>query len=228
MQWWPPNWAAITALVAMGSDGTLGEVVNGVLTAEHKRVIPIGAIPAGTGNDFITGNRLFSNLSEAIQALARPKLRQFDVMLVQDADGPSRYAVNSVGVGFDAYVCKRVAELESKKIGSRSYAFEVLRGLLAFQPAYMKISLDGEERCAERAWLCAVMNSQNLGGGLKIIPGAVSDDRHSTWGTFRYSKIRACRPLVESLQRHPCGQAGYSLVKASKPSSMLRTIIPVT
>jgi YegS/Rv2252/BmrU family lipid kinase len=166
------------ALVAMGGDGTLGEVVNGVLTAEHKRVIPIGAIPAGTGNDFITGNRLFSNLSEAIQALARPKLRQFDVMLVQDADGPSRYAVNSVGVGFDAYVCKRVAELESKKIGSRSYAFEVLRGLLAFQPAYMKISLDGEERCAERAWLCAVMNSQNLGGGLKIIPGAVSDDRH--------------------------------------------------
>ena len=84
--------------------------------------------PGGDRKRFHTGNRLFSNLSEAIQALARPSFRQFDVMLVQDADGPSRYAVNSVGVG-STPMCASVAELESKKIGSRSYAFEVLRGL---------------------------------------------------------------------------------------------------
>ncbi|HHT85431.1 MAG: diacylglycerol/lipid kinase family protein [Bacillota bacterium] len=164
------------AIVAMGGDGTLGEVVNGVLTAGNRRAIPIGAIPAGTGNDFITGNRLFSHWSEAIRALARPNLRQFDVMLVKDAAGRSRYAVNSVGVGFDAYVVKRVSELKSKKFGSISYALEVVRGLLAFNPNSMTITIDENERHVEKAWLCAVLNSENLGGGMKIIPGAISDD----------------------------------------------------
>lgn len=164
------------AIVAMGGDGTLGEVVNGVLAAKQQRPIPLAAIPAGTGNDFITGNRLFSHWAESIEALARPQVKQFDVMLVKDAANRMRYAVNSLGVGFDAYVVKRVAERKSKRFGSMSYALEVIRGLFTFQPDDMKIAVDGEERHVEKAWLCAVTNSENLGGGMKITPGATSDD----------------------------------------------------
>ncbi len=205
------------AIVAMGGDGTLGEVVNGVLAAGHERPIPIGAIPAGTGNDFITGNRLFSDLSEAVQALARPKVKQFDVMLVKDAANRTRYAVNSVGVGFDAYVVKRVSELKSKRFGSRSYALEVLRGFLAFRPTHMKISLDGDERHVEQAWLCAVMNSENLGGGLGIIPGAVSDDRNLHLGyLFDTSRLRLIGLLLSVFRGTHVGKRGVFIGKGRK------------
>lgn len=207
------------ALVAMGGDGTLGEVVNGVLTASNKPTIPIGAIPAGTGNDFITGNRLFADWTEAVRALARPKVKQFDVMLVEDAAHRSRYAINSVGVGFDAYVCKRVAELKSKRFGSKSYALEVLRGFVVFQPDDMRISLDGDERHVEKAWLCAIMNSQNLGGGLGIIPGATSDDRHLHLGyLFDTPKWRLISLLLSVFRGTHVGRRGVFIGKGQRAS----------
>ncbi|MGI6628746.1 MAG: diacylglycerol/lipid kinase family protein [Bacillota bacterium] len=163
------------ALVSMGGDGTLGEVVNGVMASGPNR-IALATIPAGTGNDFVGGNRLFSNWPESIDAIAQPAIKQMDVMLVRDGTSRARYAINSIGVGFDAYVVKRVSELKSKRLGSISYAIEVIRGLFAFQPHDLQIVVDGLEMHVKQGWLCALTNSERLGGGMRIAPGAASDD----------------------------------------------------
>jgi len=163
------------AIVAMGGDGTLGEVVNGVLS-ESEGEIPVATIPSGTGNDFAGGNHLFSHWSHAIEALVKPVIRKMDVLLLKDAAGFMRYAINSIGIGFDAYVVKRVTELGSKKMGRLSYMLEALRGLLAFRPQKIKVAIDGMEETIKNTWLCAVTNSEKYGGGMKVWPGALSHD----------------------------------------------------
>lgn len=169
------------AIAAMGGDGTLNEVVNGMLTSD-RGTIPVAAIPVGTGNDFVKGNHLFSHWSETIEALTKFTTKRMDVMAVKDRVGWSRYAVSSVGIGIDAYVAKRVSELESKKLGRLSYAFETVRGLFSFEPFDMHVVADDLHTYVEKAWLCACMKSEFLGGGLIICPGACSSDGILSFG----------------------------------------------
>lgn len=169
------------AIAAMGGDGTLNEVVNGVLTSDRGS-IPVTAIPVGTGNDFVKGNHLFSHWSESIEALMKFTTKKMDVMSVKDMVGWSRYAVSSVGIGIDAYVAKRVSELESKKLGRLSYAVETVRGLFSFEPFDMHVIADDLHTYVEKAWLCACMKSEYLGGGLIICPGACSSDGVLSFG----------------------------------------------
>ncbi len=190
-------------VVAMGGDGTVGEVVNGILTSGIPGVA-MGVIPAGTGNDFTAGNNLFDGWESATRALFKPRFGKVDVFLVQDSAGFSRYAVNSIGMGYDAYVVKRVAELGSRKIGHLSYMLEAFRGLFAFNPATLGIGVrddsGGERACSgpvqdrENVWLFAITNSERFGGGMKVSPGANCWDGRLDYaylaGIPRYALVR--------------------------------------
>jgi len=185
------------AIAAMGGDGTLNEVVNGILASDRKP-IPVAAIPAGTGNDFVTGNHLFSHWSESIEALAKFATKKMDVMSLRDQAGWSRYAVSSVGIGIDAYVAKRVSELKTKKLGRLSYALETVRGLFSFEPFDMHVIADDVHTYVEKAWLCACMKSEYLGGGLIICPGACSSDGVLSFGYLS----NASRPYLLRVLLH--------------------------
>ncbi len=203
------------AIVAMGGDGTLGEVANGLLASNGQCRIPLAIIPAGTGNDFVKGNRLFFNWVESVNVLSDSQVTYFDVMYVQDALNRTRYAVNSVGVGFDAYVVKQVAQRRSKKFGRLSYALEVVRGLYEFQPRDMRIVVDAEEKNAGKAWLCAVLNSEKFGGGMKIAPGAGSADGniHIAYLTDA-PRLRLLHMLVKVFKGKHVGTPGVYIHKA--------------
>ncbi len=162
-------------IAAMGGDGTLNEVVNGVLLSGVPGVA-VATIPAGTGNDFAGGNRLFSDWRESIDALASPSIWNVDVFMAEDARGFRRYVINSVGIGFDAYVVKRVCALKSRKMGKMSYMLEALRGLFQFDPGDMTIASGPEEKDHARVWLFALTNSGNFGGGMRVSPNATADD----------------------------------------------------
>jgi len=167
-------------LAAMGGDGTISEVVNGLMQAREEgreSSVKLAVIPSGTGNDFAVGSGLFATWEEAVRALTKPSVRYMDVFLFSDSAGFTRYVVNSVGIGYDAYVVKRVLELGSRKIGGLSYMFEALRGIVHFDPAPVSISLEGAPRVTyEKTWVCAITNSQVFGGGLKVNPDASTDD----------------------------------------------------
>ncbi|MGI6632822.1 MAG: diacylglycerol/lipid kinase family protein [Bacillota bacterium] len=167
-------------LAAMGGDGTLSEVVNGLMQARErgaKTTAKLAAIPSGTGNDFIGGSRLFEDWQDALLALVNPSVCNMDVLHFADSGGFSRYVINSFGVGYDAYVVKRVMELGARKIGNLSYMFEALRGLFYFKPGTLSVSVDeGPGREYERTWIFAVTNSEKFGGGMTVCPGALPDD----------------------------------------------------
>lgn len=163
------------AVVAMGGDGTLEEVINGVLSSANPR-IAVGTIPSGTGNDFACGNDLFSHWSHALDALKAPRRVQMDVLRVTDSAGFSKWAINSVGFGFDAYVVQRVQRHGSKKFGRLSYFIEAFRGAFDFTLNTLRVHIDGVQNVMSRAWLLAITNTRRYGGGMKVCPEASSSD----------------------------------------------------
>jgi diacylglycerol kinase (ATP) len=214
-------------LAAMGGDGTLSEVVNGLLAAREEGTetsVKIAVIPSGTGNDFSVGAGLFETWEEAVQALSNPGVRYMDAFRFSDSSGITRYVVNSVGIGYDAYVVKRVAELGARKIGGLSYMYEALRGLFFFNPGPLSVSFDGEpEAWYDKTWLCAITNSEKFGGGMKVNPGALPDDGRLNVAFLHGVPRQGLLPLVFLVRGgNHVGKKGVvlrsaSLVKLSAP-----------
>ena len=167
-------------IAAMGGDGTLSEVVNGMFT-RYDGVIPedlkMAAIPSGTGNDFLGGSGLSTDWREAVDALSAPAIKRVDVLEVSAPKGFRRYAANSLGFGYDAYVTGKVSQRGTGKVGPLGYLVEALRGLLEFNPASANVSIDGAApQDYGQMWLFAVTNSEKFGGGMRVSPGARIDD----------------------------------------------------
>lgn len=167
-------------IAAMGGDGTLSEVVNGMFTRYDGRIpedLKLAAIPSGTGNDFLGGSGISTDWTEAVDALGSPSFRKVDVFEVSDSSGFRRYAANCLGFGYDAFVTGNVTKRGTGKVGPIGYMIEALRGLFVFNPASLKIGVDGADPSErDRVWLLSVTNSEKYGGGMKVNPGAQIDD----------------------------------------------------
>lgn len=167
-------------IAAMGGDGTLSEVVNGLFTRYDGHIpadIKLAAIPSGTGNDFLGGSHLSTDWTVAVDALKDPEYKRVDVLEVSDSAGFRRYAANSLGIGYDAYVTGKVSQRGMGKVGPLGYMVEALRGLLYFNPVSAKVSISGAPPSTyDKMWLFAVTNSEKFGGGMRVSPGAKIDD----------------------------------------------------
>ena len=86
-------------VVAVGGDGTVNEVLNGI--AETGAAL--ATVHGGKGNDFATAINMPGSIEEACVSLLKAEMKQIDLGRVMD-----RYFINSVGVGFDAAVALRV------------------------------------------------------------------------------------------------------------------------
>jgi len=105
-------------IVAIGGDGTINEVVNGMVDFTHTTV---GYIPAGSGNDLARGLKMFTDPILALDAiLLKRQVLPMDIGVLRRAGKETRFAV-SAGVGFDAAVCHQVAVSRLKKILNMIY-----------------------------------------------------------------------------------------------------------
>lgn len=157
------------AVVAVGGDGTLHEVLNGALDSP---VVPaIGVIPAGTGNDFARSISFPRDPERAYQACLVGRAEPIDVGLVN-----GRPFINVAGFGFDAAVAEEVTRRSSKGgTGTIPYLLAVLSQLRRFRPRPLDLAADGEDRSGPILF-GAVGNGSTYGGGMKICPHARVDD----------------------------------------------------
>lgn len=153
-------------IVAVGGDGTVNEVLNGIAGTDTI----LAALHGGKGNDFATAVNMPRNIEEACQALLRVKTKSIDLGKVMD-----RFFINSVGVGFDAAVAQRVNRGVRPLSGVSAYTYAFFRTLSAYEPVEMEIDL-GNGPVQGRPLLVAVGIGQAYGGGMKILPDAVQDD----------------------------------------------------
>ena len=153
-------------VVAAGGDGTICEVVNGLVNSGTV----LGILPLGTGNDFARAVGLSGDLDLAARTLACGDPRPVDLGRIGD-----RHFINIAGCGFDAVVAKRVNRGFRWLRGTGAYVAAVLQSLATFRPAEMRITVDGEPMNV-RAMLCCVANTQTYGGGMRVAPFARFDD----------------------------------------------------
>lgn len=161
-----------THILAIGGDGTLHEVVNGMLRAGSKACF--GFIPNGTGNDY---QRNFGAWNEASwwSAFVADNYLEADLCRV---DGPKgvHYALNIAGCGFDGYVVRLLnRQRESWKLkGKTSYATAIVRAFFSYRKPLLRITSE-EFEWSGNALMFLACKGSTFGHGLIIAPDARLD-----------------------------------------------------
>lgn len=165
--------AGAPVVVAAGGDGTVHEVVNGLLSAGGDTAL--GLVPIGTGNDFVKVVPGTRRRPEAYDTLARGEVRRFDAALASWAGG-SEYFVNAAGAGIDVEVVRQIEAL-GRLPGALRYLVGLLRALARYRPVRMRVTAaSGGEPVERRVMLSAVSNGSCLGGAFRLTPDALPDD----------------------------------------------------
>ena len=162
-----------SALVVVGGDGMVHLGVNAVAGTG----VPLGIVPAGTGNDIRRELGLPAGLPEAVSAIAA-SLRDGSARTVDavrcTGPGGERCFAGVLAAGFDAVVNER-ANGWTRPRGSARYTLAVLRELPSFRQRDYVLELDGV-RLETQAMIVAVANVAAYGGGMRIAPDALPDD----------------------------------------------------
>ena len=163
-------------VVAIGGDGTVHEVVNGLMhvPAEHRPAL--GVVPAGSGNDFAFSLGMPSDPEAALRQALGGTPHPIDIGRIHSEDGQqAEFFSNTVGIGFDAIVV-----IHSRNVlvlrGFAVYLIAVFRTLLFnHHPFFLRVETD------QRTWqnsllMLAVCNGQREGGGFHLVPGGSNQD----------------------------------------------------
>jgi diacylglycerol kinase (ATP) len=166
-------------LVAVGGDGTVHEVVNGMLEngAPVAADAVLGVVAAGSGCDFVRTLGLPGGAVGASHRLAGDAVRQIDIGKVTFMSGSAeqtRYFVNIAEAGMGAAVVDRTGRLPGF-LGSAKYFCGFWLTLPGFRPAVVRVRADDRE-FEWRAHNVVVANCQFFGGGMHISPKSEPDD----------------------------------------------------
>ena len=169
-------------IVAVGGDGTIHEVVNGIFI---QKAVPttdifLAVIPTGTGNDWIRMYGISTTYSEAVEALVQKRTVLQDVGRVEffETRVPhERYMANVAGLGFDAVVNLKYNNLKDEgKYGKGLYLRSTFTTLLKFKNKHFEIKADGEPFYSGQVFSGAVGIGRYNGGGMQQTPNAAIDD----------------------------------------------------
>ncbi|HIT44494.1 MAG TPA: diacylglycerol kinase family lipid kinase [Candidatus Aphodovivens excrementavium] len=160
-------------VVVLGGDGTVHEVVNGLLALPEGQRPALGVIPAGSGNDYAFSLGMSPRLEEsASQVLAAPQ-RWVDVGLCN-----GEFFAETLSFGLDAAIALDTIERRKRtgKSGTALYMQSGIDQLLHHLDFHrMEATFDGAAR-VEDIVLCAVQVGPTYGGGFRICPDARFDD----------------------------------------------------
>lgn len=162
-------------LVAVGGDGTIHEVVNGMMDARGP-VSPdavLGILSSGSGSDFARTFGLPRRPSQAIRRLSGAGILEVDlgrVCVSVNGGTETRYFTNIAEAGIGAEIVRR-AERLPRSLGRARYLVGFLLGLTAFSTTGSRIVVDGNQLTVGLTDLI-VANAQFFGGGMRIAPGA--------------------------------------------------------
>ena len=155
-----------SGVISVGGDGTAFEVACGLMNTG----MPLGIVPAGTGNDFIKTVGLPKKPLEALEVILTKQPRPVDVGGLND-----RLFLNVCGTGFDVTVLGYTQAAKQYCRGLMPYLIGLIRGIAHYKPTHVRFTADGhtEER---EVLICSIANGRFFGGGIAICPDASADD----------------------------------------------------
>ncbi|MDR0560437.1 MAG: diacylglycerol kinase family lipid kinase [Prevotellaceae bacterium] len=169
-------------IVAVGGDGTVNEIVNGIFI--QKKVptteIYLAVIPVGTGNDWVRMYGIPQHYSESVRAIVEACTVRQDVGLITYTETlitHKRYMANVAGIGFDAVANRYFNRMKDEgRKGKSLYIMGVLKALLKYKSKRFRIKIDDEVYFDDYMFNASVGIGPYNGGGMNPMPAAVFND----------------------------------------------------
>ena len=159
----------ILNIICVGGDGTLHNIVNGILNQSiaPSSEINIGVIPIGTGNDWVKTHNIPNDFEKAIQIIKNGNKKTQDLGKIEflNEDKKSVYFNNLAGVGFDGFVVSKVHKY--KHFGALAYLAGSVLGLFSFKNFKSKLVVDGKE-ISSKTLMVLVGLCNYSGGGMQL------------------------------------------------------------
>jgi len=162
-------------IIAVGGDGTLNEVINGI---DLSSKVIVGLLPYGTGNDFSRGQRLQFDAHFLFNLIKNENYKNIDIGLVKNIDMETtinRRFINIADIGLGGFVTQKILKHKTKLLsGKMKYALAILQGMIQY--AKPEIRVEGDFMFSGKILTLAVCNGQYFGYGLCIAPKANIQD----------------------------------------------------
>jgi diacylglycerol kinase (ATP) len=181
-------------IVAVGGDGTFGEVATGFYRADRGEVAgaAFGILPQGTGCDFPRTLGSLGDLGQRCAALAGRSTRAIDVGVVEfrdhRGDPAVRLFINVVSFGCGGAVAEAVARADKRFGAKLTFTIATVKTLARYRDQAIAIAIDGGAPSTEKVTSFAICNAQYFGGGMRVAPSAVIDDGY--FDTTRWTGYR--------------------------------------
>jgi len=177
-------------VVSIGGDGTLREVLSGLVSPET----PVGVLPMGTANVIARDFGLPRDVHAALDIYTAGRTQALDVALVN-----GHLACLGTSVGFDADAVQRVDARRSGPIGLHDYALAVLACCASYREPRLSIRVDGAALPGDYGW-ALVAGTRTYGGWFQLARGARTDDRRlELYALRRASRARLARVALRGL-----------------------------
>jgi diacylglycerol kinase (ATP) len=164
-----------TLVVAVGGDGTLNEVVNGVAGLD----VDLATIPLGTGMDFGRTYGIPTKFEDAVLVALEGTPRTIDAGRVSyrtwGGENAERWFANVGSVGMSGAVAQRANGMSKALGGKATFFYALTRVFLEWDNTEVTVRFDGQERRGKMHDVI-VANGVWHGGGMKLAPNARSDD----------------------------------------------------
>jgi len=159
--------SSIDVIVAVGGDGTVNEVFNGMIGSNKI----LGIVPAGTGNDLSRSLHIPLAIEDALEFIVNGDYISIDVGKIN-----GQLFINVASVGLDAIIAEEANKIKKVISGKYSYILALLKGLIYFKSKKIKIKIDDENEFEKDIMLVAISNGICYGGGMRIAPNAQIND----------------------------------------------------
>ncbi|MEK3975912.1 MULTISPECIES: diacylglycerol/lipid kinase family protein [unclassified Psychrobacillus] len=166
-------------IIAIGGDGTIHEILSGLIGYNHVRV---GVVSAGSGNDFGRTFFVFKTIEQLNEYVLEFQSSEYMDMGTLKTNSEKFHFVNNAGFGFDAHVVYAANNSSWKKwlnrlgLGKLVYILYLVKELFCFQKFSFSLLNKEDEIKFEDVWFITVCNQPYFGGGMKISPSSLPND----------------------------------------------------
>lgn len=164
-------------IFACGGDGTVSQVINGAYGFDN---VEIGAVPLGTGNDFIRNFGTVESFIDIARCIDSPS-RECDLIRYSacvEAGSREGFCMNMFNIGLDCNIVELTESIKKLPLikGPLAYMVSVFVNLIKRKGANLRVSYDDGFVHEGKLMLISIANGCYCGGGIKGLPKAVTDD----------------------------------------------------
>lgn len=196
-------------IIVCGGDGTLNEVVSGVVSSGADTTI--GYIPAGTLNEWSSGLKISRNIEQAAEDIVTGKVKELDVGLFDD-----RYFTYTASFGAFTEASYSAPQEVKNVIGQAAYFFEGIKSIGNIKPISLEIEADGKTVKGDFLF-GAISNSHSVGGVLKLRENLVNlgDGFFEVLLIRNPDSLQELQQIVDGILKKDFDRKGLEFFKAS-------------